>query len=526
MCSAPALSRSAPVTALVCALFLGCGGGGGDSLIPNDPFPDAAGSYQMEGGFDGLTRNEASFTGILTLTQASRQSGTLGGSVSLSLTVDGSRSSASSAIQSASVSPSGEIAFRLGSAADDATWTFNGTLAGSTINGRHTLSDGSQAFPGNWSATSGAATTGSVTVVVTTNGSSPDPDGYTIALDGVDRGSIARDASRTFSDLAPGSHTIELSGLADNCQVDGGNPRSVGVEPGGNVTVRYSIICVTSSGGSGTLRITALTSGSQLDPDGYTLTLDGSSHWSLPRAGDLTLDGIPAGNHVVTLSGVAANCTVQGENPRVVAVHAGTTATAAFEINCTAPQPSTGAIRISTVTTGSAQDPNGYLLSIDGGASQLIGPNASTTMVNVAAAPHTIGLSDVAANCAVQGANPQIVGVTAGATTDVVFAVSCTQTLASTTTVITDDSPDPSRPREVVTVTFTVTSSVGIPSGIVVVTASGGRATCAATLRDDGQGSCQLTDLVNTGQRTLSATYQGDGQFASSVGQALHTVQE
>jgi len=526
MRAAPALSRPAPVAALVCALLVGCGGGGGDSLTPNDPFPNAAGSYQMEGGFDGLSREQASFTGILTLTQASRQSGTLGGSVSLSLRVNGSRSSASSPIESASVSTSGEVAFRLGSATDDATWTFHGTLAGSSISGRHTLSDGSQAFPGNWSATTGGAATGSVTVVVTTNGSSPDPDGYTIALDGVDRGSIGRDASRTFSELAPGTHTIGLSGVADNCQVEGNNPRTVVVDAAGSATVRYSVTCVTSSAGSGTLRITAFTSGSELDPDGYTVTLDGSSFWSLSRGGSLTLDGVPAGNHLVALSGVAANCTVQGENPRVVSIQAGTTSTAAFDIICNAPQPSTGAIRITTVTTGPAQDPTGYLLSTDGGASQLIGSNASITMVSVAAGPHTIGLSDVAANCSVQGANPQIVGVTAGATTDVLFAVNCTQTLASTTTVITDDSPDPSIPREVVTVTFRVTSSSGIPSGIVVVTASGGRATCAATLRDDGQGSCQLTDLVNTGQRTLSATYQGDGQFASSVGQALHTVQE
>ncbi len=43
---------------LLAFAVLGCGG---DSISPNEPFPDASGSCATEGGFDGLTRQEASF---------------------------------------------------------------------------------------------------------------------------------------------------------------------------------------------------------------------------------------------------------------------------------------------------------------------------------------------------------------------------------------------------------------------------------------------------------------------------------
>jgi hypothetical protein len=232
---------------------------------------------------------------------------------------------------------------------------------------------------------------------------------------------------------------------------------------------------------------------------------------------------VAAGEHVVALSGVAGNCQIVGDNPRVVTVTVGGTRTVTFQVVCTNPPASTGTIQITTVTSGSNPDPDGYLLSFDGGLTQPIGPNATASFVNVAAAPHTIGLSDIAGNCTLQGSNPQIATVSAGGTTNVTFALTCTQTLASTTTTITSDSPDPSDPLQPVTVSFTVSSGAGVPSGIVVVTASGGKATCAATLTQ-GHANCQLIDLSTSGLRILTATYQGDGTFAGSSGQTPHTV--
>jgi hypothetical protein len=50
--------------------------------------------------------------------------------------------------------------------------------------------------------------------------------------------------------------------------------------------------------------------------------------------GQVALAALAAGNHTVGLSLVASNCHLQGDNPRVVAVAAGETATETFEVVC------------------------------------------------------------------------------------------------------------------------------------------------------------------------------------------------
>ena len=96
-------------------------------------------------------------------------------------------------------------------------------------------------------------------------------------------------------------------------------------------------------------------------------------------------------------------------------------------------------------------------------------------------------------------------------------------TKASTTTTITADDPDPSDQNVPVTVSFTVASSAGMPTGDVDVTISGGSAHCTGTL-SSGSGGCQLTGLTASGDRTVTATYKGDPLFATSSGTAIHTV--
>jgi hypothetical protein len=124
--------------------------GGGDSNEPEDPFPDAAGVYQISGGFDGIPSNVGSFQGTLEITQASRSSGTLQGSAAIVATLDGDVFNLSDpALANANVSPSGVLTFTMADASG--TWTFSGTLSGNTISGgRHTLSAGSESISGSW----------------------------------------------------------------------------------------------------------------------------------------------------------------------------------------------------------------------------------------------------------------------------------------------------------------------------------------------------------------------------------------
>jgi hypothetical protein len=91
---------------------------------------------------------------------------------------------------------------------------------------------------------------------------------------------------------------------------------------------------------------------------------------------------------------------------------------------------------------------------------------------------------------------------------------------AGTATAITADDPDPSAPGGAVTVRFAVTSPGGTPTGLVRVTTSAGAESCSA---DAAVGSCVLT-LGSAGEQTLTASYEGNGAFEPSSGQATHTV--
>src|SRR3989441_3499841 len=90
----------------------------------------------------------------------------------------------------------------------------------------------------------------------------------------------------------------------------------------------------------GSLIVVTSTTGTALDPDGYTVTVDGTQAQAIATNGSVTFDGLVAGPHSVQLSGVADNCTVSGTNPEIVSVPAGDAARTTFTVTC-------GAVRIT-----------------------------------------------------------------------------------------------------------------------------------------------------------------------------------
>jgi hypothetical protein len=111
---------------------------------------------------------------------------------------------------------------------------------------------------------------------------------------------------------------------------------------------------------TGDLNVTASTTGSNLDPDGYTVTLDGTDSRSIStNNGSVTYTGLAAGSHNVTLSGEAGNCTVSGGKSRTVTVSAGATASTSFAVSCAAAPATQLAFTVqpSTVTAGNAISP-------------------------------------------------------------------------------------------------------------------------------------------------------------------------
>src|SRR5437899_7649585 len=281
-------------------------------------------------------------------------------------------------------------------------------------------------------------TTGSLSVTTATSGASGDldPDGYTVTLDGTTSRAIGINASVTFTGLTPGSHTVVLSGVAGNCTVSGGTSRTVSVTAGSTASTSYSISCAPTGPTTGSLTVTAATSGASgdIDPDGYTVSVDGgAASQPIPANGSVTFTG-PAGDHSIALTGVAANCTVSGANPRTVTVPAGGTATTTFSVSCAPTGPTTGSLSVTTATSGASGDldPDGYTVTLDGATTRAIGINASVTFTGLTPGSHSVVLSGVAANCTVSGGTSRTVSVTAGSTASTSYSVSCAPTSPGT----------------------------------------------------------------------------------------------
>ncbi|MFW6083811.1 MAG: hypothetical protein ACODAA_01205, partial [Gemmatimonadota bacterium] len=174
-------------------------------------------------------------------------------------------------------------------------------------------------------------TTGSVEVSASTTGEEPDPDGYTVTLDGANGQSLAIDGTVTFEDVDEGEHAIELTDVAANCSVDGANPKSRTVTAGETATATFDVVCTATTG---SIEVTAATTGDTLDADGYEISLDGGTPETVGVDGTVTFADVPAGDHDLEISDVQRNCSVSGDLTTTVTVTAEETATADFDVSC------------------------------------------------------------------------------------------------------------------------------------------------------------------------------------------------
>jgi hypothetical protein len=129
-------------------------------------------------------------------------------------------------------------------------------------------------------------------------------------------GSITAAGAYTAGDVA-GTYQVtateQATGLADTAQVT---------------------IQAPPPSGTGDLEVTSSTTGEDLDPDGYTVTVDGTSSQAIGITGSVSFTDLAAGDHAVQLSGLAANCTVSGLNPRTITVSDGGLASTTFTVSC------------------------------------------------------------------------------------------------------------------------------------------------------------------------------------------------
>ncbi len=266
---------------------------------------------------------------------------------------------------------------------------------------------------------------GNLEVQTSTTGSDLDADGYTVAVTGQTSQAIGVNDTVSFPGLTAGGYQITLQGVAANCTVTGDNPRTVDVPAGGTGTATFQVTCTPLPPLSGTLEVITSTTGSDLDADGYTVAVTGQTSQAIGVNDTVSYPALTAGDYQVTLQGVAANCTVTGDNPRSVNVPAGGTGSTLFQVTCASLPPLTGTLEVITSTTGTDLDADGYTVAVTGQTSQPIGVNDTVSYPGLTAGDYQVTLQGVAANCTVTGDNPRTVSVPPAGTGSTTFQVAC-----------------------------------------------------------------------------------------------------
>ena len=84
---------------------------------------------------------------------------------------------------------------------------------------------------------------GTVRVVTTTRGSRPDADGYVVMVNNAEH-AVGANASLTVPDLPVGDVVVELTGVAANCVVGGGETRAISLTNGTTFVVTFEVNCI------------------------------------------------------------------------------------------------------------------------------------------------------------------------------------------------------------------------------------------------------------------------------------------
>src|SRR6266566_10080225 len=179
-------------------------------------------------------------------------------------------------------------------------------------------------------------------VSVTTTGVELDTNGYRIAIDGGVGQAIPVNGTMTVTGLSAGPHNVLLAGLASNCGAAGvANPRSVKVVAGDTAHVVFSVVCAATTG---SLVVTASTTGADIGSGGYRLSVDGGAGQALPVNGAVTISGLSAGSHSVSVGGVAPNCTASPASPISLTITAAVSTRLDVAVACVQIAPRTGRI--------------------------------------------------------------------------------------------------------------------------------------------------------------------------------------
>jgi len=193
---------------------------------------------------------------------------------------------------------------------------------------------------------------------------------------------------------------------------DSSGPTTVGPNPGRDA-------------GIGTIRVTTLTLGSGVDPDGYSVDVTGLPRQALPASGTVDIAGVPAGDRTVALGGVAGNCLVSEPNPRRVNLAAGGTLEVVFTVRC----QEAATVQVTTTTTGINRTTDGYNLYLDpeSGSNGLNVRLPANGTVSASPTPgnYLLTLYGLESNCDVALPSPRQITLAVGSPARITLDINC-----------------------------------------------------------------------------------------------------
>jgi hypothetical protein len=321
--------------------------------------------------------------------------------------------------------------------------------------------------------------------------------------------------TRTNCTLAAGiDHMLKLEGVSANCYVTDGVLDTSGdlsaertfyrifrLEHDGGAPVgkaqpnveTFEVVCSDKEIVFGSVEITAVTTGVDLDPDGYDVRIKPCSEgqclstWvgSVGSNGSIVIDGLVAGERTIFLDGASreGQCTVVATEPDLymddatglatIEVLPAETVALEFQVECGVRSAEYGAIHVSNATGGFDIDPDGYFIEVDGVHGGSFGANGDLEVNGLAPGTSNVELRDIAPNCRVDGDNPQEVSVVAGLTTNVHFDVTCTELPKLGAIEVTTTSTGKDVPSAYTLAVAGSTASIGTDTTVVVTVQTG-----------------------------------------------------
>ena len=172
---------------------------------------------------------------------------------------------------------------------------------------------------------------------------------------------------------------------------------------------------------TGTVRVIITTTGTDMDVDGYVLSVDGEDPRAVTIRDTITIGGLDEQEHSIMLSGLASNCTV-ADNPALATVAAGAVLETSFTVSCAARL---GNIIVTTISGGQDIGSQPYGLRLDGFHQGTIATTGTVELTGIHEGAHELTLTSVPTNCTVLGSNPRTVNVTYLQNSTVQFAITC-----------------------------------------------------------------------------------------------------